>query len=344
MKQTLSFILVFLCLGIAGYAQDSLSLRFSSEGEFKIVQFTDTHYKWGKKASNVAIECMEEVLDAEKPDFVIMTGDQVYSSSVAKSLPALLKCISDRHIPFVTIFGNHDAQFDCTRPEMYDLVRSLPYNIQPDRGGVDSPDYVLSVQSSDGTHKSAIFYCMDSHGPTKMKGVGKYDWLTFDQINWYRKNSKEFTEENGGVPLPSVAFLHIPLPEYGMAEVEEENVLIGSKGEEVSSPKLNSGMFTAIKEQGDVMAVFCGHDHDNDFAVIYKDILLAYGRYTGGNTVYNHIGLNGGRVILLKEGQRTVDTWIRLRGGEIINKVTFPDDFQKKKNKKSNKKSKKNKS
>lgn len=337
MRRIVLFFITFLCIGMNGYAQDSLSLRFSSEGEFKIVQFTDTHYKWGKKASDTAVDCMVEVLDAEKPDLVILTGDQVYSASVAQSLPALLKCISDRRIPFVTVFGNHDAQFECTRAEMYDLVRALPYNIQPERGGVDSPDYVLTVKSSDGARTATALYCLDSHDVTRMPGAGKYAWLTFDQINWYREKSKAFTAANGGNPLPSLAFFHIPLPEYALAEADDQSVLIGSKGEDVCSPKLNSGMFTAIKEQGDVMATFCGHDHDNDFAVMYKDLLLAYGRYTGGNTVYNHIGLNGARIIVLKENQRTLDTWLRLRGGEIINKVTYPDDFQKKKKSKKEK-------
>lgn len=337
MIRIIGSVIAFLCMGIAGYAQDASSLRFSSEGEFKIVQFTDTHYKWGKKASNTAVDCMIEVLDAEKPDLVVLTGDQVYSASVAQSLPALLKCISDRNIPFVTMFGNHDAQFECTRAEMYDIVRALPCNILPDRGEVESPDYVLSVKSSDGARTATVLYCLDSHDVTRMPGVGKYTWLKFDQINWYREQSKAFTEANGGNPLPALAFFHIPLPEYALAEADEECALIGSKGEDVCCPKLNSGMFTAIKEQGDVMATFCGHDHDNDFAVVYKDVLLAYGRYTGGNTVYNHIGLNGARIIVLKENQRTLDTWLRLRGGEIINKVTYPDGFQKGKRNKSKK-------
>ncbi len=92
-------------------------------------------------------------------------------------------------------------------------------------------------------------------------------------------------------------------------------------------------MFTAIKEQGDVIATFCGHDHDNDFAVMYKDILLAYGRFSGGNTIYNHLRPNGARVIVLKENQRTFDTWVRLRGGEVINQMTYPDSFLKSKKK-----------
>lgn len=334
MRYKLNILFAFLCMSMLCHAQETPSLRFSKNGEFKIVQFTDTHYKWGKKASQTAVDCMVEVLDAEKPDFVILTGDQVYSPSVAKSLPALLACISERKIPFATVFGNHDSEYECTRAEMYDLVRALPYNIQPDRGGVDSPDYTLTVLSSDGTRPAAVFYCMDTHRGSKLKDVEGYAWLDFDQIDWYKQESAKFIKSNGGQPLPALAFFHIPLPEYTLAEADERNMLIGLKGEEACAPKLNSGMFTAMKEQGDVMATFCGHDHDNDFAVMCHDILLAYGRFTGGNTVYNHLGLNGARVIVLKENQRTLDTWIRLRGGEVISKVTYPDSFQKGKKKK----------
>lgn len=95
------------------------------------------------------------------------------------------------------------------------------------------------------------------------------------------------------------------------------------------APALNTGMFTAMKEAGDVMGVFVGHDHDNDYAVMWHGILLAYGRYTGGNTVYNHLP-NGARVIVLKEGQRTFDTWIDLAGGQQVNRSTYPDSFVKK--------------
>ena len=60
--------------------------------------------------------------------------------------------------------------------------------------------------------------------------------------------------------------------------------------------------------------VFVGHDHDDDYAVSWKGILLAYGRYTGGNTVYNHL-TNGARVIELDENANSFRTWIRLKEG-----------------------------
>ena len=83
-----------------------------------------------------------------------------------------------------------------------------------------------------------------------------------------------------------------------------------------------------MKMGGDVMGIFCGHDHDNDYTVMHHGILLGYGRFTGGNTEYNHLK-NGGRVIVLKEGKRGFDTWIHQREGEILDKTTYPDSYVK---------------
>ena len=86
-------------------------------------------------------------------------------------------------------------------------------------------------------------------------------------------------------------------------------------------------MVAAMKEAGDVMGVFVGPDHDNDYAVMWKNILLAYGRYTGGNTVYNHLP-NGARIIVLYVGSRTFTSWIRQKDG-IVDKVSYPASFVK---------------
>ena len=106
--------------------------------------------------------------------------------------------------------------------------------------------------------------------------------------------------------------------------------LVGTRKEKACAPQLNSGMFASMKEMGDILGVFVGHDHDDDYAVFWKGILLAYGRYTGGDTVYNNLS-NGARVIEMTEGSTNFRTWIRLKDGEVINTVNYPSDFIKKK-------------
>lgn len=55
-------------------------LKFDKNGEFKIVQFTDVHFKYGNPASDIALKRINEVLDAERPDLVVFTGDVVYAN------------------------------------------------------------------------------------------------------------------------------------------------------------------------------------------------------------------------------------------------------------------------
>jgi 3',5'-cyclic AMP phosphodiesterase CpdA len=317
----------FVCF-TAFLCQAEVPLKFNKNGDFKIVQFTDVHFKYGNPASDIALKRIGEVLDAEHPDLVVFTGDVVYAAPADTAMRTVLACASSRKIPFVVTFGNHDNEQGKTRSELYDVIRSMPYNIQPDRGDVESPDYVLEVKTSDGKGNAALLYCLDSHSYSKIQDVKGYDWLTFDQINWYRQQSASYTRKNSGHPLPALAFFHIPLPEYNEAAANEDAVLYGTRMEKACAPVLNSGMFTAIKEAGDVMATFVGHDHDNDYSVMWRGVLLAYGRFTGGNTEYNHLS-NGARVIVLKAGKRSFETWIRLKGGEIIDRTIYPDSYVK---------------
>lgn len=329
MNRTLKLFLalVSLCMTAFCFAQKS-ELQFNKDGKFKIVQFTDVHFKYKNPASDIALERINQVLDEEQPDFVIFTGDVVYSAPADKGMLQVLEQVSKRKLPFVVTFGNHDNEQGMTREQLYDIIRQVPGNLMPDRGSVLSPDYVLTVKaSSDAKKDAAVLYCMDSHSYSPLKDVKGYAWLTFDQVNWYRQQSAAYTAQNGGKPLPALAFFHIPVPEYNEAASDENAILRGTRMEEACAPKLNTGMFTAMKESGDVMGIFVGHDHDNDYAVMWKGILLAYGRFTGGNTEYNHLP-NGARIIVLDEGARTFTSWIRQKDG-IVDKVTYPASFVK---------------
>lgn len=321
--------LVFLLTATLCMAQAQQSkLQFNKKGKFKIVQFTDVHFKYANPASDKAIERINQVLDEEQPDLVIFTGDVIYSPPADSGMLQVLGTVAKRKLPFAVTFGNHDDEQGMTRQQLFDLIRSVPGNLLPDRGTAFSPDYILTVKASSNAKKdAALLYCMDSHSYSQLKGVSRYAWLTFDQINWYRQQSAAYKAANDGCPLPSLAFFHIPLPEYNEAVHTGNAILCGTRMETACAPQLNTGMFAAMRESGDVMGIFVGHDHDNDYAVMWKNILLAYGRYTGGNTEYNHLP-NGARVIVLDEGTPTFTSWIRQKDG-IVNKISYPTSFVK---------------
>lgn len=321
------YLLLAILLGSLQLANaQQQTLQFNKDGKFKIVQFTDVHYIYNDPRSDVSIERINQVLDMEKPDLVLFTGDVIYGKPAEEGMRTVLNLVSKRKIPFAVTFGNHDNEQGLSREELLKIIQSVPFNLTQTTPGISGvTNFILPVKAFDGKRNATVLYCIDSHSYSQIKGVNGYDYIKFDQIQWYRENSKKFTEENNGVPVSSYAFFHIALPEYNQAASSESAILYGIRKEKACAPQLNSGLFAAMKEMGDVRGVFVGHDHDDDYAVSWKGILLAYGRYTGGNTVYNHL-TNGARVIELDENANSFRTWIRLKEG-VVQQVTYPADF-----------------
>ena len=312
-------------------ASDKTKLFYNSDGKFKILQLTDTHYIAGNPKSERALKNVIQMLELEKPDLVIHTGYIVFGEPAEASVREILEPISSRKIPFAVAFGNHDEEYDKTRQEMLDIVMSIPYNINTKTEGIYGVTNCVLTLSSPGSDKiSRVFYILDTNCGATIEDIPKtYGHIHFDQIAWYREQSEAFTKMNGGTPIPSLAFFHIPLPEHKEAFKDEESgvVTIGTRGENVASPKINSGMFVSMKEMKDVQAVFVGHDHNSDFATYWKKMFFIYGRFSGCDNVYNDLKPNGARVIELTEGEEGFRSWIRLYGGDIIQDLNYPDDF-----------------
>ncbi len=333
MKSTTKVLIsaVVAMMGFAAYAEKA-PLRFSDNGKFKIVQFTDIHWKPGNPASEEAAENMKAVLAAEQPDLVVITGDLVWAAPAAEALDRALGPVVESGIPFAVTWGNHDDEFDMTREELFARMSGIPNNYTDsvaDLSGVTN--YILPLMSHDGTKKAAALYVLDSNSYSKLPAAKGYAGIQHDQVAWYAKESARLTAENGGTPLPAIAFFHVPLNEYNEASGNESVPMTGTRGERACSGSVNNGMFGQILQSGDIFATFVGHDHINDYATVYKGIALCYGRYSGGKTVYCNIpGGCGARIIELTEGDRGFKSYIRLKDGTVMNPVDFPADYQKK--------------
>ncbi|MFV0591454.1 MAG: metallophosphoesterase family protein [Draconibacterium sp.] len=302
-------------------------LRYNGKGKFKIVQFTDTHYISGDPLSERALKNVNEILDAEQPDLVIHTGDAIYGKPAELSMREILEPMSERKIPFAITFGNHDDEHDKTREELFDIIQGIPYYVggtSQEISGITNSVITLTNQNKKIEH---VFYLFDSNAYSTIEGIKGYGHIHFDQIEWYRRNSRRFTEINNGKPVPSLAFFHIPIPEYSIAADDANVIMAGTRGEKVCCPAINSGLFTSMKEMGDIRATFVGHDHNNDYVTYWNKLFLFYGRFSGCDTVYNDIKPNGARIIEYREGEDGFSSWIRLYGGEIIQKHHFPNDF-----------------
>lgn len=326
MKHVVYILFVFLTATVCGQSQ-RLPLRFRADGTFKIVQFSDLHYIHNNPHAQRALIRMREVVKAEQPDLVVVTGDMIFGQPADLCMRDVAQCLDSLGVPFCTTFGNHDEEFGLGHDELYAILHT-PNNVEPEHVAGTEYDYMLPILGSRDDSTRAALYCLDSHNKRHYGPFVGYAWLTKSQIRWYRTLSRSLTRQNGGRPVPSMAFFHIPLPEFETAFCKRDTWAIGARMESVCCPRYNSGMFDAMRQEGDVVGIFCGHDHNNDYAVMWKGILLAYCRYSGGNTVYNDlVGGNGARVIVLHEGERAFETWIRLKNGTIRNPLRVPDNF-----------------
>lgn len=322
------FLLLAIFASISLSAKNTNELKFK-KGKFKIVQITDAHYRTNSEESKKTLEIIKNVIALEKPDLFVLSGDIVTSDKAKESWEEILAPIIASKIPYALAFGNHDDEGSMSREEIFNFITSQPYNVNKEnpKNVVGWSNFALEIKGQSGKTES-VCWIFDSHSYSQNKLVEGYDWVKPSQVEWYSNLSKKFTKENNGIPLPSVSFLHIPLPEYTTAFDRKEGRNVGTRSEVECSPKMNSGLFLEMMQRGDIMSVFAGHDHDSDYVSKYRNILLGYGRFSGSKVTYTSLG-SGARVFELTEGERALKTWVMSSNKVLQDTVNYPIDYEK---------------
>lgn len=292
-----------------------IRLRFRSDQRFRIVQLTDLHLRGDGGRSDARTQALvAAVLAAERPELAVLTGDVVDGETARDPGAALLAALAPleaARVPFVLLLGNHDDEGPSDRAALWALAHRRPGLLRPraPRGLPGVGNGVVEIAPARGRGVAARLYFFDSHAYTPT-GAGTYAWVRHEQVAWYRAQARRAA---AGCAL---AFLHIPLPEF--AEQAWSLRLAGRRREPVCAPVINSGLFAAFHEAGEVAGVFAGHDHLNDFVSLLFGVRLACGRATGYGGYGRRDLPRGARVVELREGQPGFATWLRTavpRGG-----------------------------
>lgn len=329
-KYTLLFILIVACT--ISEAQSVPELRFNKNGELKILQFTDTHIELKEKKNLEVYLTVEKVMLAENPDLVVLTGDIVTENDPQEAILKLINIFVKNKTPWAMVFGNHESEHNLSREKLADFIEKLPYCLNKNTADSDGySNFILPVFGKNNKPVAQLYFMDSNTYSTLEPTVGGWGWFTHKQVSWYRRQSSLLTQSNGGKPFPALAFFHIPLPEYTAAWNNKLNPPVGVKNENECSPEINTGMFAAMLESGDVMGTFVGHDHINDYIGVQYGIALAYGRITKTMREPDDPKA-GGRIIILKEGERKFDTWIREGDNSKVLECSFPESFNKEKN------------
>lgn len=268
----------------------------SEDDNFTIMQITDLHIGGGYASAmrdRETIKAIHKLADHTRPDFIVVTGDMSYAilgypgtNDNKRAMDMTIAILEAIEIPYMVCFGNHDTEsFNyLKREDIANMFASdeLKYSLFKRQTGGDKDVFgegncVIKLKNSNGTINNGFIF-LDSND-YKSDGVhinGGYDVIHDDQINWYK-------EEVQKLNAPTLAFFHIPLPEFqeawslyekGSSEVEYIQGYYGD--ESVCSASPNTGLFDLMVELGSTKGVFCGHDHTNTFALKYKGIVLSY--------------------------------------------------------------------
>ncbi|MGI8312138.1 metallophosphoesterase family protein [Saccharopolyspora hattusasensis] len=320
-------------------AAQTANLRFRADGTYKIVQFNDTQDD--ERIDRRTLELMNAVLDDQRPDLVVLNGDNITSGcdtelEMRQAMNNIVQPMEERKIPWAITYGNHDedstAKGGLDESEMLEFYRSYAYNVNElgPRGITGTGNMNLFVHGSRGNDPKFNLWLLDSgrYAPGNIAGQNfagypTWDWLRMDQVAWYFQRSVEI-ERQVGRKVPGLMFIHIPLWEYrfmwfgsvdGRTDADHtrgvaRHGIVGERNEAECPGPFNSGMFNAILTRGDVKGVFCGHDHINTYHGNYYGVLLGYAGSTGFGT-YGLSGaernrLRGARVYNLNENTENV--------------------------------------
>ena len=291
----LSLVMV-LSLTCTAFAESDYStppterLRFDSKGYFRILQLADCQD--GMLPRYGMIEFIKKALDKYKPDLVVFTGDNtttVDTKLEAKmAIEAIIEPVAAAGVPFTFVFGNHDAE-NVAKEYHYSVYTQfdncMAYDAVPEMYGMGTHN--LPIYSADGSKIAFNLWMFDSNMYNEEKGG--YDHIHEDQLQWYVDASNVLKAQNGGEPVPSMAFQHI-VPNEAVDYVRTSDTEVANgyynsdngkwyyldpeyveKGavlmEHPCPGTVDSMQMELFEQQGDVLGVFVGHDHVNDYII-----------------------------------------------------------------------------
>lgn len=283
-----------------------------TDGKFKILILSDLHNpeempRWTESFVNYA-------MNTEKPDLVVLLGDNIYGYEKGvtpeknlKSVRKIVSLLGDT--PFAVVFGNHDHE---GFPEMSEKeAKKLLYDWYKESESclMNEGDYFINLKDSKGEKDIFTLWFIDSGTYAK---EGGYAYVKKHQLDWFK-------DVNTG--LPSYLFQHIIFPEifdlmkesripligytkgqgdrgWKFYKFKKGTLLSGEMNEGPCPPEINGGQFDTIKEKGNMVACFFGHDHTNDFVCDCQGVKLCNvpspSFYTYGNN-------RGVRVVTIHE-------------------------------------------
>lgn len=242
--------------------EDTQVIQKEQGKDFKILNLADIQYSDVKDIGKRSYteETIKTLIEQEKPDLILMTGDQTWTATQRSSIKSLIKFMDSFKIPWAPVFGNHDGEGNADKNWLADryeeseycLFKKGPNNI------VGVGNYIINIMEGDkivesiimmdsgvwrnypdesehfmysdalkddyeGEEKSKNYkeYKLNDDGTRQQAQYGTgYEFIAESQIAWYKWAIEGAAKINGGTAPESTAVFHIALPEYHEAYLQ----------------------------------------------------------------------------------------------------------------------------
>ena len=296
-------------------------LRFRPDGTCRILclsAFQETYDAFDPRT----IAGVNAVLDAEKPDLVVLCGDNCNGPAIHSAedleryLGRMMEPFVTRGIPFCHVNGNHDYDADVPMDEQIRIYRSFPGCLTESAPGIPGwTNFCLPVYSADGERIVSAVWGLDTGNgmndvrlglkkEAMIEGLpltaGPWSIVQFEQQMWYWNRSAELERQAGG-KVPGAMAMHISPWEFEyMRQYPGALGVTGNTDEPYNLGSLNSGIFATMVQRGDVKCVLTGHTHRNTCTARYCGIqMCSVG--SAGYSAYGEDSLRGGRIVEMNE-------------------------------------------
>jgi 3',5'-cyclic AMP phosphodiesterase CpdA len=248
-----------------------------TQDSFRIVQLTDLHLM-GSDKDEITRNNILRIAQFCRPDLFVLTGDQAMSKDSASRYRELAQAMTTTNVPWTYCFGNHDAEHGVKHEELMASAATSP-TLLFDAGNVEGyGNFAIDVE---GGFEPLTLYLFDTHNDRMYTIDGKptwgYDSFLEGQLGWYESQ----IQVRGGEQRKSLAFYHIPIPQYRRFGTALANRPTGTQNEPISCAPVDTGFLNAVLNHRSTIAMFVGHDHYNDYTFESDGVVFAYGRVSG---------------------------------------------------------------
>ena len=274
-----------------------------------------------------------EIIEAIKPDFIILTGDIVYGEfdDNGTALLSFITFMESFKIPWAPVLGNHDAESKKGVDWQCEQFENAEYCLFEQKTLMGNGNYSVGIVQ--GNELKRVFYMLDSNGNSTASIESRANMQTStdvgfsqNQVDWY---TEQITTIKNASPNTKISFAyHIQqaifaaaFEKYEFSEKQDvyidyltnkESGDFGYIGRGLKNPWDQANFVWRGMKQLGVDSVFVGHEHCNSASVVYEGVRFQFGQKSSEYDRFNCVDENG----RITSGYKKTGT--SLVGGTVI--------------------------